>query len=107
MYKTFVYPSGSSAMCALRKAFKAQNVEVLYWGYVREGNTDKLRLTVKSPLVHDADIALEIYKDKAKDPKEVIVRFKLPQCCMIPLNFEAIAEKLEEETNSTLFVKLP
>jgi hypothetical protein len=95
MYKSFVYPSGSSAMNAIRKSFKAvaPNVEVLYWVFV----CDKRRLAVHSQDV-DVDIALDIYKETKKKSREITIKFKLPQWCMIPLNFKAIAEKLEEQS---------
>jgi hypothetical protein len=94
MYKTFVYSSGSSAMSALRKAFKeaAPDIEVICWSIV----SNKIRLSIYSPLVPNANIALDIYKQKTKS-REVIVKFKLQQDCMIPLSFEKIAEKLEEQ----------
>ena len=106
MYRTFLFPSGSSAFSHLKKAIKSVHpeVQVLYWVYIQEGNQTKTRLCVYNPAIQNndplfkqTDVCLEIYREKVSKSRQVIVKFKLPQFSSVPMNFEAIAQALEDQ----------
>jgi hypothetical protein len=100
LYKTFSYPSGSSALAHLRKALKAVDpkIDVIGWTPLLENCIKKTRLVIYSPLLEEekANLALEIFKETSKN-LEANVQFNIEQNCMIPIDFKEVAQQLAIE----------